>query len=316
MTIAVTLALSSLLLAVVAPAVLRNQRVATARPTVLLATWAASMTSFTVLLGSAVVVTAWPRHAPAEGVTEVMLSCLARLTHAITPWINDTIALTGVAALVVVSARSTRTVRDHIARRTQAAEDHADTVRIVGRQDALVDTVWLPHPVPLAYSIGGRAGFVVATEGLTTHLSRREIDAVMAHERAHLSGRHHRILIVTTALARAFPMVPLFARAPNAVATLLEMAADRAAVSATDAATVRSALVRVASFASDTPAGSLALAGTALTERLNYLDSGRSSKRGRTRVRCTVAATSTFLAPVAASGVGVFLLTSGFCALL
>lgn len=316
MTIAVTLALSSLLLAVAAPSVLHDPRVATVRPTVLLATWAASMTSFTILLGSAVVVAAWPRHAPAEGIAEVVLSCLARLTHAITPWIDDTITMTGAVALVVVSARSTRTVRDHVARRARATEKHADTVRIVGRRDALVDTVWLPHPVPLAYSIGGRAGFVVATEGLKTHLSAREIDAVMAHERAHLSGRHHRVLIVTTALARALPMVPLFARAPAAVAPLLEMAADRVAVTATDAATVRSALVRVASFASDTPAGSLALAGTALAERLVHLDSVRSSDEGRSRLRCAVAATSTFLVPVAASGMGVFLVTSGFCALI
>jgi hypothetical protein len=108
--------------------------------------------------------------------------------------------------------------------------------------------------------------------------------------------------------------VPLFARAPAAVATLLELAADRAAVAETDAETVRSALVRVAAFASDTPAGSLALAGTALGERLAHLDSGRSHAR-RSRLWCAAAAASTFLVPVAAAGVGVFLATSGFCAL-
>ncbi len=315
MTVAVTLALSSLLLALVAPSLLQNRRVVTGRPTVLLATWAASMASFAVLLGSAVLVTAWPRHAPAEGMADVLLSCLARLTHAIAPRIDDAIAVTGAAVLLVLAARSTRTVREYVSRRTRATENHADTVRIVGRRDALVDTVWLPHPVPLAYSIGGRGGFVVATDGLTAHLSAREIVAVMAHERAHLTGRHHRILVVTTALARAFAVVPLFARAPAAVAVLLEIAADRAAVTATDAATVRSALVRVAAFASDTPAGSLALAGTALGERLAHLDSGRSSYGGRSRLRCAAAATSTFLVPVATSGVGVFLATSWFCAL-
>jgi Zn-dependent protease with chaperone function len=315
-TIAVTLALSSLLLAAVAPSVLLHHRVVSARPAVLLAAWGASMASFVVLLGSAVVVTAWPRHAPAEGMAEVVLSCLARLTHAITPWIDDTIAVAGPAALVVLTARSTRTVREHVSRRTRATANHADTVRIVGRPDALVDTVWLPHPVPLAYSIGGRAGFIVATDGLTAHLSDREILAVMAHERAHLSGGHHRILVVTTALARALALVPLFARAPAAVATLLELAADRAAVAVTDAITVRSALVRVASFGSETPAGSLALAGTALGERLAHLDGARGSDGGRSRLRCAAAATSAFLLPVTAASIGVYLATSGICTLL
>jgi Zn-dependent protease with chaperone function len=313
-TLAVALALASLLLAFATPTLLEHRYMVTAPSTVLLATWAASMVSFVVLLTSAVVVTAWPRHAPAEGVAEVLLSCLTRLTHAITPWIDDTIAFTGTAGLLVLTTLSARTVRKQVLHRRRVTENHADTVRIVGRRDALVDTVWLPHPVPLAYSIGGRGGFVVATDGLATHLSAREVVAVMAHERAHLNGMHHRILIVTTALARAFALVPLFARAPAAVATLLELAADRAAIAETDAETVRSALVRVAAFASDTPAGSLALAGTALGERLAHLDSGRSHAR-RSRLWCAAAAASTFLVPVAAAGVGVFLATSGFCAL-
>lgn len=314
MTLAVTLVLAGVLLALAVPSLLEHRHVVTGPPTVLLTTWAASMASVVVLLASAVLVAAWPRHAPAEGVTEVVLSCLARLTHAITPWIDDTVAVTGAAALTALTARSSRTVRDQVLQRTRATEQHADTVRIVGRRDALVDIVWLPHPVPLAYSIGGRGGFVVATDGLRTHLSEREVSAVMAHERAHLTGKHHRILVVTSALARAFALVPLFARAPAAVATLLELAADRAAVTATDAATVRSAPVRVAAFAPDTPAGSLALAGTALEERLTRLHSSYHQPR-RTRPWCAAAA-STLLAPVAAAGAGVFLTTSGFCTLL
>ncbi len=314
MTLAVTLVLASLLLALAAPSLLEHRNVVSGPPTVLLTTWAASMASVVVLLASAVLVTVWPRHAPAEGLAEVLLSCLARLTHAITPWIDDTIAVTGAAVLTVLTARSARTVRDQVLHRSRATEQHADTVRIVGRRDALVDIVWLAHPVPLAYSIGGRGGFVVATEGLTTHLSEREVSAVMAHERAHLTGKHHRILVVTSALARAFALVPLFARAPAAVATLLELAADRAAVTATDAATVRSALVRVAAFTPRTPAGSLGLAGTALGERLAHLDSGYRQPR-RSRPWCAAAAASTLLVPVAAAGAGVFLVTSGFCAL-
>jgi hypothetical protein len=44
-----------------------------------------------------------------------------------------------------------------------------------------------------------------------------------AHERAHLRGHHHLMLAVAAALARAFPAVPLLARAAAELAVLAEM---------------------------------------------------------------------------------------------
>jgi beta-lactamase regulating signal transducer with metallopeptidase domain len=49
---------------------------------------------------------------------------------------------------------------------------------------------------------------------------------VLAHERAHLAGRHHLLLTVTRSLAAVAPAVPLFARGTSAVARLAEMRAD------------------------------------------------------------------------------------------
>lgn len=53
--------------------------------------------------------------------------------------------------------------------------------------------------------------------------------AVLAQERAHLTGRHHLVLAGAEALASASPWVPLLAGARREVTGLVEMLAnDRA----------------------------------------------------------------------------------------
>src|SRR5262249_923199 len=60
-------------------------------------------------------------------------------------------------------------------------------------------------------------------------LTPQQLRAVLAHERTHLRRHHHVILAVATALARAFPRVPLLSLAQPQLAVLAEMAADDAA---------------------------------------------------------------------------------------
>jgi beta-lactamase regulating signal transducer with metallopeptidase domain len=69
--------------------------------------------------------------------------------------------------------------------------------------------------------------------------------SVLAHERAHLTGRHHLLVAVAQALRATLPFVPLFRRAPSAVRDLVELAADLAAVHACGPAAVRNALLTV-----------------------------------------------------------------------
>ena len=40
------------------------------------------------------------------------------------------------------------------------------------------------------------------------------LGAVLAHERAHLTGHHHQILMILRSLARALPLLPLLGAAP------------------------------------------------------------------------------------------------------
>ncbi|MEV0400180.1 M56 family metallopeptidase [Actinoallomurus sp. NPDC050550] len=49
----------------------------------------------------------------------------------------------------------------------------------------------LRDELPDAYAVPGRPGTVVVTTGMLRALDARERDVLLAHERAHLAGRHH-----------------------------------------------------------------------------------------------------------------------------
>lgn len=120
----------------------------------------------------------------------------------------------------------------------------------------------LPHPSPTAYCLPGGHGTVVLSRGALATLARAEVDAVLAHERAHLKARHDLVLEFFSVLHHAVP-APL--RSPAAMAEvqlLVEALADRAAIRGTGARPLARALAAMrggphpeASLASGAPAG-------------------------------------------------------------
>jgi Zn-dependent protease with chaperone function len=89
--------------------------------------------------------------------------------------------------------------------------------------------VVLDAPQPAAYCVPGRPASIVLTSGALAVLSPAQLRAVLAHERAHLAGRHHLLISLTRALAASFPGVPLLRHGAAEVARLAEMRADDAA---------------------------------------------------------------------------------------
>ena len=79
---------------------------------------------------------------------------------------------------------------------------------------------------PAVYCVPGRPATIVVTTGALAVLGTEQLAAVLAHEHAHLAGRHHLLLAVTRSLAAIAPFVPLFARGTGEVARLAEMRAD------------------------------------------------------------------------------------------
>jgi Zn-dependent protease with chaperone function len=76
---------------------------------------------------------------------------------------------------------------------------------------------------------GGDAEVVLSHFIAQIVLDPEQLTAVLAHERAHLAGRHHLLLAITRSLAAVAPFVPIFARGTGEVARLAEMRADDAA---------------------------------------------------------------------------------------
>lgn len=246
MILAATLALAAALIGIIMPRVLIALA---APPRLLIVGWLASMAAFGFLLLSSAVVVAWPDHAPAEGLADLWIRCLSSAQHSMAPWVTQ-IAVFGAAVLAAfVLGRVTSVGRQQHRSRSKVRGYHDDVLTVIARTTrepgSSYPVLWLDHPLPFAYSIAGSPGLVVATEGLNTCLTPTEAAAVLEHERAHLHGRHHRILAISTLLSRTLPHVPLLARAPAALAILVELDADRVAARTTSPAIVRSALRRV-----------------------------------------------------------------------
>jgi Zn-dependent protease with chaperone function len=114
------------------------------------------------------------------------------------------------------------------------------------------ELVVVPTDALVAVGVPGLRPQVVISEGLMAELDATRLQAVIAHEVAHLSLRHRRFLVVVTIVERALGVLPFVRRSASAARESLEIWADDAAVRSTDATeqTLHSALVAV-STASD-----------------------------------------------------------------
>ncbi|WP_156094061.1 M56 family metallopeptidase [Lentzea aerocolonigenes] len=279
-------------------------------PSVVIAWWFATGLSVLLTALSGVVLILVPGHGPARWLLDRVHECWSAMTHGSVPALDDVLGAFG--ALLIAGAL-TRFGLAAFRRRSEAIKLHQrqlGLLRLAARRASGDEPLmWLDHGQPLAYSVAGRPSFIVATTGLTDHLSDDQVAAVLAHERAHLRGRHHALTGLADAAASAMPFVPLMRQAPAAIRVLVEMAADSAAAAAHGAETVRSALVRVATGGS--PAGALGMADNGVELRLSRL--ARAS-RPRPWLSAGALAATVVAAPAlpAVVGIGLFAVTSTF----
>ncbi len=118
----------------------------------------------------------------------------------------------------------------------------------------------LEHDTPTAYCLPGSKRRVVLTQGTIDTLPGQELDAVLAHERAHLAARHDLILEFFTVVHEAVPAFVRSDRALREVQLLIEVLADRAAVREVGALPTARAIVMMAS--GPKPVGSMAILET------------------------------------------------------
>lgn len=114
-----------------------------------------------------------------------------------------------------------------------------------------------------AYALPGRPGRIVVTSGMLRVLDPAEREALFAHERAHLAGRHHYFLGAAELAARCHPALRTVR---GAVALAAERSADEAAALATgDRRLTARAIGRAALASRDTPPDRPAFTAAAAT---------------------------------------------------
>ena len=125
---------------------------------------------------------------------------------------------------------------------------------------------------PVAYCLPGIAHRrVVISSAAVAQLPAEQLEAVLAHERAHLTARHDLVLEAFTVLHQAFPRFVSSARALGEVRLLVEVLADFAARRRCGALPLARALVALTG--SPAPTSTLAAGGTPseLTARVRLL---------------------------------------------
>lgn len=118
---------------------------------------------------------------------------------------------------------------------------------------------------PVAYSIGGRRPKILVSTGLEILLTRDQLQAVLAHEYAHLRGRHSWAAVIAELLDQRLPVpLPGSRDFRRAVLLLVELAADDDAAHHAGAVHLANALSRVGAEIGDV---SLELRAMRLTMR-------------------------------------------------
>lgn len=126
---------------------------------------------------------------------------------------------------------------------------------------------------------------MVVTTAALRHLDPGQLAAVLTHEHAHQTRRHHALLLVAEALRIGFPWLPAARTAHSALARLVELAADDAAIGRHDPAEVATALAKLAAPAPTRGPG----AGDSTTlERVRRLTSPPNAKPGGALVVATL----------------------------
>ncbi|MET7835808.1 MULTISPECIES: M56 family metallopeptidase [Micromonospora] len=215
------------------------------------------------------------------------------------PAADEIAGAVGALILLAVLTRFTATCARRARRAHHARRAHADLLTLAGgpAESGAAAVLWIPHPTPMAYSIGGTRGLTVLASA-AGDLPADQLAAVLSHERAHLRERHHLLVAAVEGLAAAVPWLPLTRQAPSAVRLLVELRADAAAVRECGETAVRDALLTFAG--APHPLSTLSMAGADVAVRLQRLQ-GRHPHRRNLLAR-VVLASAALIAPL---GVGV-----------
>jgi Zn-dependent protease with chaperone function len=299
MSLAVCLLGYSIVVTVLGPPLLSSLTRVGAAPRLGVAAWLAMMGSVLAAWVAAPVLFVAQLVGSWDQIGRVLIGCVAGLRVIVLGGYGTALqvgllllASLSVASLAVLAGRvglALHRSRVHAAAHSQAALLAAgDTPR--GPGGALV----IGSAQPAVYCLAGRPNTVVITKAALKALDDEQLAAVLAHEQAHLTGRHHQLLALVSALAKILSRVRLFTDAAADIARLLEMCADDAATRRHGADSVVDALLALTLPATSTPvitpAVAMGAAGVGVAQRVERLLFPPDPTRARIGLTVTLAA--------------------------
>jgi Zn-dependent protease with chaperone function len=294
---------SAVLLGFLAGPALDRLRRPAVGPAAAIACWAAALAGTFIANAAVVVVALIAPPGPGHGLLGRLRDCLPH---------HGSLAVIAAAAatLALLTACCSRLASGlpRLGRAVRRRRRHREVLRLVAREHAgHADVLVLDHPVPVAYSLPARRRAIVVSTGAQEALTGAELDAVLAHERAHLRQRHHALLLMLDVVHALLPWLPTVRRAKSRLPLLLEMAADDAAASAYGRRTLVDALCRLS--AAPGAAGALGAAGesgpAALVERVLRLEAAPAPARRSARVAACGFAAAAVATPLLVGAVAI-----------
>jgi Zn-dependent protease with chaperone function len=203
------------------------------------------------------------------GLSHLIGACVLRLRATYATPGGATVAGLGLTVAGAVMARTAVTAATYLRTVRRQAVWHAQTARLVGHPDPDLGATLVDHAQPAAYCVAGPHPTVILTTAALQALDPDQVDAVLAHERAHLASHHHWLLASARIGRQILPFLPLMRAADTQITRLVEMHADDAATADRDTRPLATALVVLA--AAGGPAPGLAAAATDAVQRIQRL---------------------------------------------
>lgn len=249
---------------------LRDARWPSLAPRLAIAAWQALAVSVLLSLAAAGLALAISFPHVSADLAKLLDLCAENLRHSYASPGGGLTALLGVTLFLILIARAAWcAVQASVSDRKERAARVA-AFDLVGRRDVVAGALVVEHEAPYAFCIGGRRHRIVLTSGLLATLGSGELDAVLAHEHAHLRQRHHAALVVCRALFGTLaPLFPSFRTAMPLVRLFAELSADDGARRRVGPGPLRDALALLACLPA--PAGTLAASAHDVEARLSRL---------------------------------------------
>lgn len=227
---------------------------------------AASVVVSVVLAGAALALPALP---VTTSVAEFLEACaMALREHYATPG-GAALSFVGAFVVIAVVGRVTYFLAVVLSKGRRERAVQRRSLALVAGRDLGSGALVVEYATPAVYCLPGRGREVVFTSAALAALDAGQVDAVLAHEWAHLRGRHDLVLAAAGALQAAFPFISFFAVARAELARLVEMHADDTAVGDRDRLLLATALVTLAEGTA--PPGTLGAGGASAVARVRRL---------------------------------------------